>query len=121
MTDRKGKGRYRVQVRSLALLIALVLLAAAGVGATVAFLHMKTDSIQNDFTYGKVSCEVLESFEKEDDFYEKRDVRIKNTGNTDAYIRVLLVFTWKDQDGNVFVNRPEVDRDYQINLALSNG
>lgn len=121
MTDRKGKGRYRVQVRSLALLIALVLLAAAGVGATVAFLHMKTDSIQNDFTYGKVSCEVLESFEKEDDFYAKRDVRIKNTGNTDAYIRVLLVFTWKDQDGNVFVNRPEADRDYQINLALSNG
>ena len=65
MTDRKGKGRYRVQVRSLALLIALVLLAAAGVGATVAFLHMKTDSKKKHIKYGKVIFEVLEYFVKE--------------------------------------------------------
>ena len=121
MTDRHGKERNHIHARSLTLLIALVLLVAVRVGATVGFLHMKTDSIQNDFTYGKVSCEVLESFEEEDGFYGKRDVSIKNTGNTDAYIRVLLVFTWKDQDGNVFANRPEADKDYQINLALSNG
>ncbi len=119
MTERHGNSHGHV--RSLALLAAVVLLVGVGVGSTVAFLHMKTDSIQNDFTYGKVSCEVLESFAEEDGFYAKRDIRIKNTGNTDAYIRVLLVFTWKDQDGNVYVNRPEADEDYQINLALTNG
>ena len=68
MTDRHGKERNHIHARSLTLLIALVLLAAAGVGATVAFIHMKKDTKQNDITYGKVSCEVLESFVKEDDF-----------------------------------------------------
>lgn len=124
MADRHGRygsGRYRGYKRPLVLLAALVLLIALGVGATVGLLHTGTEPLQNDFTYGKVSSEVLESFEAENGVYAKRDVRIKNTGNTDAYIRVLLVFTWKDADGNVFVNKPELDRDYQINLALSNG
>lgn len=34
---------------------------------------------------------------------------------------MLLVFTWKIRTANVFANRPEADKDYQINLALSNG
>ena len=37
-----------------------------------------------------------------------------NTGNTDAYIRVLLVFTWKDEAGNIFSNKPQEGNDYQI-------
>ncbi len=124
MTRRSGKhssGRYRVRVRSLALLFAIALLIGAGVGSTVALLQDKTEAVENAFTYGKVSCEVLEDFNKEHNAYVKRNVRIKNTGNTDAYIRVLLVFTWKDKDGNVFVNKPVENRDFQINLALSNG
>lgn len=124
MTKRGGRhssGRYRVRIRSLALLFAIALLVGAGVGSTVALLQDKTDAVENAFTYGKVSCEVLEDFNKENNTYVKRNVRIKNTGNTDAYIRVLLVFTWKDANGNVFVNKPVENRDFQINLALSNG
>ena len=45
MTDRHGKERNHIHARSLTLLIALVLLVAVGVGATVGFLHMKTDSL----------------------------------------------------------------------------
>ena len=48
-------------------------------------------------------------------------MRIKNTGNTSAYIRVLLVFTWKDANGNVYVNKPQINKDYQINPDISNG
>lgn len=124
MTKRGGRhcsGRYRVRVRSLALLFAIALLIGAGVGSTVALLQDKTDAVENTFSYGKVSCEVLEDFNRENDVYIKRNVRIQNTGNTDAYIRVLLVFTWKDKDGNVFVNKPVENRDFQINMDLSKG
>ena len=124
MTKRGGRhssGRYRVRIRSLALLFAVALLIGAGVGSTVALLQDKTEAVENTFTYGKVSCKVQEKFENEYGAYVKRDVRIQNTGNTDAYIRALLVFTWKDAEGNVFVNKPVEGKDYQINLALSNG
>lgn len=119
--SRHSSGRYRVHTRSLMLVAALVLLVALGVGTTVGMLHTRTDSVENYFTYGKVSCQVLESFDQENGAYVKRNVRVKNTGNTSAYIRVLLVFTWKDEDGNVFVNKPVENKDFQINLALSNG
>ena len=108
-------------MRSLILLLTLVLLIGSGIGMTVGFLSTRTEPVQNDFTYGKVSCEVLETFGKENNRYIKRDVRIKNTGNTSAYIRVLLVFTWKDANGNVYVNKPQINKDYQINPDISNG
>ena len=124
MTKRGGRhssGRYRVRIRSMALLFAIALLVGAGVGSTVALLQDKTDAVENTFTYGKVSCAVQEDFNKENNIYIKRNVCIQNTGNTDAYIRVLLVFTWKDKDGNVFVNKPVENRDFQINMDLSQG
>lgn len=124
MAKRRGRyssGRYRIPVRSLILLLMLVLLIGSGIGMTVGFLSTRTEPVQNDFTYGKVSCEVLETFGKDNNRYIKRDVRIKNTGNTSAYIRVLLVFTWKDAEGNVYVNKPQINEDYQINPDISNG
>ena len=114
---RHSNGRYRIRKRPLILALALGL----GVGATLGLLHTRTEAVQNEFTYGKVSCQVLESFEEENSFYAKRNVRIQNTGNTDAYIRVLLVFTWKDANGNVYVNKPQINKDYQINPDISNG
>lgn len=124
MAKRRGRyssGRYRIPVRSLILLLTLVLLIGSGIGMTVGFLSTRTEPVRNDFTYGKVSCEVLETFGKDNSRYIKRDVRIKNTGNTSAYIRVLLVFTWKDANGNVYVNKPQINKDYQINPDISNG
>ena len=124
MAKRRGRyssGRYRIPVRSLILLLTLVLLIGSGIGMTVGFLSTRTEPVQNDFTYGNVSCEVLETFGKDNNRYIQRDVRIKNTGNTSAYIRVLLVFTWKDANGNVYVNKPQINEDYQINPDISNG
>lgn len=118
---RHSNGRYRIHKRPLILVLALVLLAGLGVGATLGLLHTRTEAVQNEFTYGKVSCRVQESFEKENSFYAKRNVCIQNTGNTDAYIRVMLVFNWKDKDGNVFVTKPVINRDFQIDLAPDNG
>lgn len=70
-----------------ALLLSLLLIAALAVSGTVAYLLTKTEPVQNTFTPSNVTCTVTEDF----DGTTKSNVNVKNTGNTDAYIRVKLV------------------------------
>ena len=104
------------RAKALLLIASLAVLLTATVGSTAAWLVSKPAAVENDFVPGKVACEVLEDFGAESGASVKRNVRVKNTGNTDAYIRVLLVFTWKDKDGNIFSNKPQEGIDYQINM-----
>ena len=104
------------RAKALLLIASLVVLLTATVGSTAAWLVSKPAAVENDFVPGKVACQVLEKFGTESGAYVKRGVRVKNTGNTDAYIRVLLVFTWKDKEGNIFSNKPQEGIDYQINM-----
>lgn len=101
------------RAKALLLIASLAVLLTATVGSTAAWLVSKPAAVENDFVPGKVACQVLEDFGKD---YVKRDVKVQNTGNTDAYIRVLLVFTWKDDKGNIFSNKPQEGIDYQINM-----
>ena len=101
------------RAKALLLIASLAVLLTATVGSTAAWLVSKPAAVENNFVPGKVACQVLEDFGKD---YVKRDVKVQNTGNTDAYIRVLLVFTWKDKDGNIFSNKPQEGIDYQINM-----
>lgn len=107
------------RAKALLLIASLAVLLTATVGSTAAWLVSKPAAVENDFVPGKVACQVLENFGTESGASVKRDVRVQNTGNTDAYIRVLLVFTWKDKDGNIFSNKPQEDKDYQINKNLT--
>lgn len=102
------------RAKALLLIASLAVLLTATVGSTAAWLVSKPAAVENDFVPGKVACQVLEKFGTESGSYVKRGVRVKNTGNTDAYIRVLLVFTWKDDKGNIFSNKPQEGKDYQI-------
>lgn len=102
------------RAKALLLIASLAVLLTATVGSTVAWLVSKPAAVENDFVPGKVACQVLEDFGTESGTSVKRNVRVQNTGNTDAYIRVLLVFTWKDEDGNIFSNKPQEGKDYQI-------
>lgn len=102
------------RAKALLLIASLAVLLTATVGSTAAWLVSKPAAVENDFVPGKVACQVLEKFGTESGAYVKRGVRVKNTGNTDAYIRVLLVFTWKDDAGNIFSNKPQEGKDYQI-------
>lgn len=108
------------RAKALLLIASLAVLLTATVGSTAAWLVSKPAAVENDFVPGKVACQVLEKFGTESGAYVKRGVRVQNTGNTDAYIRVLLVFTWKDKDGNIFSNKPQEGKDYQINMDLTN-
>lgn len=107
------------RAKALLLIASLAVLLTATVGSTAAWLVSKPAAVENDFVPGKVACQVLENFGTESGAYVKRGVCVKNTGNTDAYIRVLLVFTWKDKDGNIFSNKPQEGKDYQINKNLT--
>lgn len=107
------------RAKALLLIASLAVLLTATVGSTAAWLVSKPAAVENDFVPGKVACEVQEDFGKGNGTYVKSNVRVQNTGNTDAYIRVLLVFTWKDKDGNIFSNKPQEGKDYQINKNLT--
>ena len=74
----------------IALLVALL--------ATTAYAYMfrRTQLVQNVFEPANVSCKVYEEFSNN----TKSSITVLNTGNTDAYIRVRLVFHWEDSKGN---------------------
>lgn len=97
----------------LGTLVALALVLCIAGGATLAFLMATTPSLTNVFQYGHVTCAVDEKF----DNTTKTDVSIRNTGDTEAYIRVKLVFTWKDANGNVSA-QPVTDKDYDLKLSM---
>lgn len=85
--------------RSFVVLAALLVLVLGIVGTTLAWLTDKTTDLTNTFEYAKVSCEVLETVNEAQT--QKRDVRIKNTGNTEAYIRATYVVTYRDNTGSI--------------------
>lgn len=94
------------------LLVSLVLIAAIAVGSTVAFIATSTEPITNIFNPANVTIDIDEKIENG----VKTDVKVKNTGNTDAFIRAQIVVTWKDANGNVSATKPEEDTDYTMTL-----
>ena len=86
-TRAKQRSRMHKNTRAITLLIALLLFSALAVGGTVAWLTANATPVKNTFTPSKVACRVTENF----DGTTKSNVNVKNTGDTEAYIRVKLV------------------------------
>ena len=86
-TRAKQRSRMHKNTRAITLLIALLLFSALAVGGTVAWLTANTSNVANTFTPSNVACRVTENF----DGTTKSNVNVKNTGDTEAYIRVKLV------------------------------
>ena len=97
----RRKVRFRVN-KTFFTLLAIIMAIGAAVGTTVAFLVDQTNEVKNTFEYAKVSCEVEEDFKNG----IKSNVRIKNTGTTDAFIRATYVVNWLDQEGNIVPSVP---------------
>ena len=96
--------------KPLAALVALVLILGAVVGGTLAYLAARTDAIVNTFNPAKVDITVEENFNGS----TKKDVKIKNNGDTEVYIRATYVVTWKDAAENVYPEQPQPGVDYTI-------
>lgn len=88
--------------RSLALVASLVLMLSTGLGTTLAYIFMSTDDVTNTFTPAKVPPTIVEEFNGT----VKSKVQIKNDGNVSAFIRVAVIATWKDGQGNIAPTAP---------------
>lgn len=100
------------RTKGIIFIAAVMALLLAGVGMTVAYLMDATEEVVNTFTPSTVTSEVDEDFDDENTV--KKDVKIQNTGDIDAYIRAAVVITWQDKDGNVYPQTPVAGTDYSI-------
>lgn len=82
--------------KTVLLLAMVVLILAGAVGGTLAYIVTSSGPVQNTFTPARVTCEVKEEFDKQ----TKKNVKIKNTGTTSAYIRAAVVANWV-KDGKI--------------------
>ena len=100
--------------KTILMLATMVLLLTVTVGSTIAYLVTSSGPVANTFTPSKVTSAVEETFTQGTD--TKKDVKIKNTGDTNAYIRAAIVITWKDEDGNTMPVVPVTGVDYTIDI-----
>ena len=91
--------KYKVsnKKRFTVILICLCLFLLVSVGGTLAYLFTSGGSVKNIFTPAQVSTYVEEKLENG----RKSEIKIQNTGNTSAFIRVAVVQNWVDESGNV--------------------
>ena len=98
----------RINKKVILLAVSLLLILSAAIGGTVAYLIDQTGSITNTFTPAKVTPGINENFENN----VKNNVKITNTGDIPAYIRVKVVVTWKDAQDNIYGAAPVLGTDY---------
>ena len=98
--------------KSIVLLAALLLIFTVGVSSTLAYLITSTDPLVNTFTPSTLSGEIVEDFTGT----VKKNVKIENTGGTEAYIRAAIVINWVDDSGKV-VPEAVAPSDYTISFG----
>ena len=99
--------------RNVALLVVvLLLMVCLPVGTVLALFREAPQTAVSVYIPGVVDVEVVETFSNN----QKSDVALKNTGNTDAYLRVRLMAYWQDSKGAIVgreVTYPNVTIDTQ--------
>lgn len=96
----------------LAIVIAICLCLGV-VGGVIAFIIDVTSPNVNVFTPVNVKVEINEDFDEE----VKKDVTVKNIGNTDAYIRAAVVVNWQNDKGQPLAKDCVAGTDYTITYA----
>lgn len=104
MFYRGKRALKRTLARPVLLALSLILVLGLSVGGTLAFLIDGTASVINTFTPGEVTTEIDEDFENK---LVKENVRIKNTGDVDVYIRATIVANWVDESGDIIAPAKE--------------
>ena len=97
-------------VKPFLIAFCVCILACVTVSGSLAWLISTPEPVVNEFTPGEVTIQVDETFNGT----TKSDVRIKNTGNVPAYIRVALVPAWVDDKGNIAAKPASLKLDCDI-------
>ena len=92
------------------MLVALLITTAIVTSLVVGYMFRVVD-VPNTLLPGTVSCMVEEVVSQNDDSttLTKQEVTVKNTGNTQAYIRVKVLTYWQDSKGNVVGSKIDND------------
>ena len=96
------------------LLVSLILILGVTVCSTLAFIVAGTETLQNIFNPSTVSCAVHEPGWTDGVSTEKNNVSITNTGDTQAYIRAMVIVTWQNDAGEVHSVMPKENEYYTI-------
>ena len=113
------KKRHLRWNRQFVLLVSILALLIGIVGSSLAYLLTHTDPVENTFQPSRVTCEIQEPGWR-DGYSKKQNVTVKNTGDTDAYIRVAIVATWVKKDNNkevVYPEMPVLGDDYTLSTG----
>ena len=108
--------KFNFTKKQVILALSILLATCLTVGVTLAYVFTNTDPLENTFVPSKVACEVTETF----DGTVKQDGAIKNTGDTEAYIRATVVVNWKNAAGEVWAI-PPASGEYSVNYNLTDG
>ena len=113
MVNKRKASHSSTWIRPLVIVISAVLILTAAVGGTLAYLSTNSGPVENTFTPSKVNIEIEEDFDPGDTI--KKNVQITNTGDTDAYVRAMVLINWKKGD-NV---QPAKETDYKLKESSS--
>lgn len=105
--------RNKFSKKSLCIIAASAMIVViAAVGVTIAYLTDKSSEVKNTFTPSKVETQIDENF----DGAVKKDVRVKNNSDIDAYIRAKIVINWVKEDNSNEV-LPAKSGDYTLEMG----
>jgi hypothetical protein len=92
----------------------MVVILFGAIGAGYAAMTAQTNSVENNFDPGEITCQVSETF----DGTTKTNVAIKHDGGSIcAFVRAEIVVTWKSEDGkSVYGYAPVLGVDYTLSL-----
>ena len=106
------------------IIISVAILLFVAVGTVLAIVFTSTDPIENKFTPSNVSCAVVEANGNPvegalvNTGSSKTDVQVKNTGNTDAYIRVAVTVNWSNAEGTaIWAEKPIRNVHYTVSFS----
>lgn len=99
----------------LAAIVSTALLCGVGVGGTVAWLH-DSDQVTNKFDLASTGGSIDEDFDEK----VKEDVKVANTGEVDAYVRVAVSISFENPDGTIANVTPQENINYTVDWGRSN-
>lgn len=98
-------------------LIAFIMIIFISSKFTIAYLTT-TSETKNEFVVGTVEPKILETFNKS--AKTKEDIKVKNNGNADIYVRAYIMYNFEDEDNNILESIPVLNTDYSVSLTSSN-
>ncbi|MFA5587051.1 MAG: hypothetical protein WDA02_11115 [Saccharofermentanales bacterium] len=96
--------------KTLMVKIVLMLLSVVTVTTSSAYLTSSPDPLENTFSRPEIELEILENFDQE----TKTGLGIKNTGNTDVFVRAAVLIQAEAADGSVLAYTPSAGDDYTM-------